>query len=84
MNKHQREGNAMFARGSKDSDRRYVGLRATSVPQRLARSAAVHPWRVVTVWGLILAASVLAIGTLLGSAFLDGRGSHPYHPGGPR
>ena len=29
----------------------------------------MHPWRVVTAWGLILAASVVAIGTLLGSAF---------------
>jgi RND superfamily putative drug exporter len=29
----------------------------------------VHPWRVVTAWGLILAASVVAIGALIGSAF---------------
>ncbi|CUR57924.1 MMPL domain protein [metagenome] len=41
----------------------------TSITQLLARVAALHPWRVVTVWGLILAASVVAIGTLLGSAF---------------
>ena len=40
-----------------------------SALQRLARSAAVHPWRVVAVWGLVLAASVVAIGTLIGSAF---------------
>jgi RND superfamily putative drug exporter len=46
-----------------------VAQRGTSVPQRLARSAAVHPWRVVSVWALILAASVMAIATLIGSAF---------------
>ena len=40
-----------------------------SLTQRLARTAAVHPWRVVTAWALILAASVVAIGALLGSAF---------------
>lgn len=45
------------------------GQRAASVPQRLARSAALHPWRVVTVWGLVLLASVVAIGSLIGSAF---------------
>ena len=38
-------------------------------PRRLARVSAVHPWRVLTAWGLILAASIVAIGTLLGSAF---------------
>jgi RND superfamily putative drug exporter len=43
--------------------------RATSGPQRLARAAAVHPWRVVAAWALVLAASVVAIGTLIGSAF---------------
>src|SRR5687768_6901019 len=79
MNDHQREGNAMSARGSKDSDRQHVHPRATSVPQRLARTAAVHPWRVVAVWGLILAASVVAIGTLIGSAF-TGDGSITTNP----
>ena len=43
-----------------------VHPRATSVPQRLARTAAVHPWRVVAVWGLILATSVVAIGSPFG------------------
>ena len=41
----------------------------TSITQRLARSAAVHPWRVVVAWGLILLASMVAIATLIGSAF---------------
>jgi RND superfamily putative drug exporter len=40
-----------------------------SVTQRLARSAAIHPWRIVAAWGLILVASVVVIGTLIGSAF---------------
>jgi RND superfamily putative drug exporter len=52
-----------------NSRRLRVAQRGTSVPQRLARSAAVHPWRVVSVWALILAASVVAIATLIGSAF---------------
>src|SRR3954454_17879524 len=41
----------------------------SSITQRLARFAAVHPWRVVVAWGLVLAASVVAIGALIGSAF---------------
>ena len=59
----------MHATRSQDSGHPPVHPRASSVPQRLARSAAVHPWRVVAVWGLILAASVVAIGALIGSAF---------------
>ena len=38
-------------------------------PSGWPASAAVHPWRVVAAWGLILAASVVAIGALIGSAF---------------
>ena len=37
---------------------------STSFTQYLARVSALHPWRVLTVWGLILAASVVAIGAL--------------------
>jgi RND superfamily putative drug exporter len=40
-----------------------------SFTQYLARASAVHPWRILAVWGLILAASVVAIGSLIGSAF---------------
>ncbi len=40
----------------------------TSLTQRLARFSAMHPWRVLVAWGLILLASIVAIGTLLGSA----------------
>jgi RND superfamily putative drug exporter len=42
---------------------------ATSITQRLARTAALHPWRVVAAWGLILVVSLVAIATLIGSAF---------------
>jgi RND superfamily putative drug exporter len=42
---------------------------STSFTQSLARVSAHHPWRVLAAWGLILAASVVAIGALLGSAF---------------
>ena len=40
-----------------------------SLTQRLARVSALHPWRIVAAWGLILAASIVAIGALIGSAF---------------
>ena len=40
-----------------------------SITQRLARTAALRPWRVVGAWGLILVVSLVAIATLIGSAF---------------
>jgi putative drug exporter of the RND superfamily len=40
----------------------------TSSTQRLARASARHPWRVVAVWLLLVVASFVAIGALLGSA----------------
>jgi uncharacterized membrane protein YdfJ with MMPL/SSD domain len=43
--------------------------RRASLTQSLARTSAHHPWRVLAAWGLILAASFVAIGALLGSAF---------------
>jgi RND superfamily putative drug exporter len=42
---------------------------STSFTQVLARGSAHHPWRVLATWGLILAASVVTIGALIGSAF---------------
>lgn len=36
--------------------------------QRLARLSAAHPWRMVVTWGVVLLASFVAIGALLGSA----------------
>ncbi len=39
-----------------------------SLTQRLARFSAVHPWRMIVSWLLVLLASVVAIGALLGSA----------------
>jgi len=59
----------MFATRSKDRDGQLAHTLGTSITQRLARVAAVHPWRVVAAWGLILAASIVAIASLLGSAF---------------
>ena len=46
-----------------------VAPHGTSLTERVARAAAVHPWRVVAAWGMLLAASVVAIGALIGSAF---------------
>ena len=40
----------------------------------MARTAAAHPWRIVTAWGLVLVASVVVIGTLLASAFTSDAG----------
>ena len=54
---------------SNDGDGRPEYGGGTSFTGRLARAAAVHPWRVVAAWGLILLASMVAIGGLLGSAF---------------
>ena len=50
-----------------------------ALTQRLARTAALHPWRVVLTWTLILVASVVAIGGLLGSA-LNSDASLTTHP----
>src|SRR3954447_4448208 len=43
--------------------------RRASLTQYLARVSALHPWRILAAWGLILAAWVVAIGSLLGAAF---------------
>jgi RND superfamily putative drug exporter len=59
----------MLTTRSKDRDERLVPASPSSVTGSLARFSAVHPWRVLIVWGLLLAASVVAIGTLLGSAY---------------
>ena len=59
----------MFSTRPKKRDTQRVPRSGTSITRRLARAAAIHPWRVVAAWGLILAASIVAIGTLLGSAF---------------
>ena len=42
---------------------------STSFTQSLARGSAHHPWRVLAAWGLVLVASVVAIGSLIGTAF---------------
>ena len=64
----------MSATRSKERDGQVAHARSRSVTQRLAGIAAVHPWRVVTAWGLVLVASVVVIATLLGSAFTSNAG----------
>ena len=59
----------MFSTRRTDRGAQAAPRSATSSTQKLARVAAMHPWRVVAAWGLILVASVLAIGILFGSAF---------------
>jgi RND superfamily putative drug exporter len=64
---------------SKDSDRPRTSQPGTSVAQRLAHFAAVHPWRVVAAWATILVASIAAIATLIGSAY-SGEGTITTNP----
>ncbi|PKH40889.1 putative drug exporter of the RND superfamily [Nocardioides alpinus] len=59
----------MSAAPVKEGDRQVARRTGTSTTQRLARSAALHPWRTVVAWGLVLVASVVVIATLIGSAF---------------
>ena len=59
----------MSATRSNNRDERLAHASRTSITQTLARVSAVHPWRVLSAWGLVLAASIVAIGTMLGSAF---------------
>jgi RND superfamily putative drug exporter len=59
----------MLSTRPKEQHSPFVPRSGTSITRRLARGAALHPWRVVAAWGLILVASIVAIATLLGSAF---------------
>ena len=54
----------MPATRSKIGAGQLVHASGSSITQRLARAAAVHPWRVVVAWGLVLIASMVAIGDL--------------------
>jgi putative drug exporter of the RND superfamily len=59
----------MFMQRSRGRDHQSVPADRPSITQRLARTAAIRPWRVVALWGLVLAASVVAIAGLFGSSF---------------
>jgi RND superfamily putative drug exporter len=69
----------MSAHRSPTSGTRPLAPTGGSVTRRLAHAAAVHPWRIVAAWLLVLAASVVAIGGLLGSA-LNSDASLTTHP----
>jgi RND superfamily putative drug exporter len=58
----------MSAQGSRTSGFHLLPANDTSFSQRLARTSALRPCRVVAAWGLALVASVVAIAALLGSA----------------
>src|SRR5215212_7031991 len=47
----------------------FVPAPRASFTQYLARVSSLHPWRILAVWGLVVAASVFAIGSLIGSAY---------------
>lgn len=59
----------MSATSTHDRESKLVHASGTSFAQRLARAAAGHPWRVVVAWALVLLASMVAIASLIGSAF---------------
>ncbi len=59
----------MFATRSKNRDADRARERRRRSPSGWPASRRVHPWRIVAAWGLILAASIVAIGALIGSAF---------------
>jgi RND superfamily putative drug exporter len=58
----------MSEKRSKRSDARHTRTKSNSITQYLATVSALHPWRVVTGWALVLIASFVIIGGLLGSA----------------
>ena len=64
----------MFATRSMDRDGQVAHTHTRSITQKLGRTAAVHPWRVVAAWGMVFVASVVVIGTLLASAFTSDAG----------
>ncbi|MCX6374249.1 MAG: MMPL family transporter, partial [Actinobacteria bacterium] len=39
----------------------------SGVTERLARTSALHPWRTLGIWAVLIVLAVLAVGTLLGS-----------------
>ena len=41
--------------------------RSSGLTERLARTSALHPWRTIGLWALLVVLAVLAIGSLLGS-----------------
>ncbi len=51
--------------------------------EKLARASALHPWRILAAWGLVLLLSIVAIGGLVGSAFTSDAGQ-PTNPDSAR
>ena len=41
--------------------------RSSGLTERLARMSALHPWRTIGIWSLLIVLAVLAVGSLLGS-----------------
>ena len=41
--------------------------RSSGLTERLARTSALHPWRTIGIWSLLIVLAVLAVGSLLGS-----------------
>ena len=69
----------MSSRSTSLLERPHDRARRRSITQRLAHGSALRPWRVVAGWSVLVAASVVIIGTLLGSAF-SSDGSLTNHP----
>ena len=41
--------------------------RSSGLTERLARTSALHPWRTIGLWAVLVVLAVLAVGSLLGS-----------------
>ena len=49
-------------------DKRKMGAgRSSGLTERLARTSALHPWRSIGLWAVLVVLAVLAVGSLLGS-----------------
>jgi len=49
-------------------DKRKTGAgRSSGLTERLARTSALHPWRTIGLWAVLVVLAVLAVGSLLGS-----------------
>ena len=50
----------------RDNGKTWAG-RSSGLTERLARTSALHPWRTIGLWAVLVVLAVLAVGSLLGS-----------------
>jgi putative drug exporter of the RND superfamily len=57
-----------------------AGRRGTGVTERIARAAALHPWRTIALYALLMVAAVLSVGGLLSSGITSDMQQHGKQP----